>query len=84
MRTPGAEVVRGRWRRSVVGRSSMEPLEVGGVAVLVRCMASGPAGETTRLERPISGGFADPGESRTGRLTINCPVSMVLQDLALV
>jgi hypothetical protein len=45
MRTPGAEVVRGRWRRSVVGRSRMEPLAAGGVAVLARCTASGSAGE---------------------------------------
>ena len=37
----------------MVGRGLMEPLGFGGVAVLARCTASGPAGEITRLERPI-------------------------------
>jgi hypothetical protein len=51
MRTLGCEVVRGRWRWSVIGRSPMKPLAVAGVAVLARCTASGPAGEVTGLER---------------------------------
>jgi hypothetical protein len=53
MRTPGAEVARGRWCRSAVGRSLMEPLAVGGVAVFARCTASEVAGAATGLERPI-------------------------------
>ena len=55
MRTPGAEVVRGRWRWSVIGRSLMEPFAVGGVAVLAHCTASGPAGGAIALSVRFSG-----------------------------
>jgi hypothetical protein len=53
MRTPGGEVARGRWGRSAVDRSLWESLAVDGVAVLVRCTASGPAGEAVSLELPL-------------------------------
>jgi hypothetical protein len=53
MRTRGAEVVRGRWCRSMIARSPTEPLEVGGVAVLACCTVSGSAGEAMGLELPI-------------------------------
>jgi hypothetical protein len=82
MRTLGAEVARGRWRRSVVGRSPMEPLAVGGVAVLARCTAAGPAGEAMGLELLISEGFAGPGGSTMGHLTgqYNVLTPLVVQD----
>jgi hypothetical protein len=67
MRTLGAEVVRSCWRWSVIGRIPTEPLAVGGVAVLSRCMASGPAGEDTSLERPFSGECSGPRESTAVR-----------------
>ncbi len=41
MRTPGAEVVRGRWRRSAIGGSLVESLAVVEVAVFECCTASG-------------------------------------------
>ena len=53
MRTLGAELVRGRWSRSAIGRSPMKPLGVGGVAVLPRCTACGPAGKARGPELPI-------------------------------
>ena len=39
MRTLGGEVIGGRWGRSVVGRSPLRLLAVGGVAVLKCCTA---------------------------------------------
>src|SRR5690348_8319803 len=53
MRAPGDKLARGRWRRSAVGGQSDGAVAVGGVAVLSRCTASGPAGEASGLERPI-------------------------------
>ena len=53
MRTPGGEVTRGRWRRSLSGGGLSESFSADGVAVLVCCTASGPAGETMWHELPI-------------------------------
>ncbi len=44
MRTPGGEVICGRWGRSLSGGSLSESFSVDGVAVLVCCTASGPVG----------------------------------------
>jgi hypothetical protein len=37
----------------VIGRSPIESLAVGGVAVISRCATSGPTGAGTDLERPL-------------------------------
>lgn len=66
MRTLGAEVVRGRWRWSVIGRSPTEPLAVGGVAVLPRCIASGRPVKPLVLSVQFSAGFAGPDQFATG------------------
>src|SRR5690349_13294486 len=53
MRTPGGEVVRGRWGKSAVHGSPSEPLAVDDVAVLRCCTAPGPAGEVAQPELPL-------------------------------
>ena len=49
MRTLGGEVARGHWRWSAVDWSPIEPFAVGGVAVLVRWTAVGPAAKALGL-----------------------------------
>jgi len=49
MRTPGGEVICGRWGRSLSGGSLSESFSVDGVAVLVCCTASGPVGVEPRV-----------------------------------
>ena len=50
MRTPGGEVVGGRWGRSVIDRRPSRPFAVDGVAVFECCTASTSVGEGFQWE----------------------------------
>jgi len=61
MRTPGAEVVRGGWGRSLVGGSRSEPFSAARAAVLVCCTAFGNQTATRRVFMMANGWQAGHG-----------------------
>lgn len=66
MRTPGIEIVHGRWAWSLVGDSFSEAFPVDGIAVLVCYMMLGPVvmrnGPAARIKR-LQGEFGLPNLS---------------------